>query len=78
MKINEIILFEQPVISSWISDLTLVKGRSGDVTMALGNGRRYLVKGIGSRLYTQWLNAASKGSFWHKNIRNQYQVDRIR
>lgn len=78
MRIDEIILTEQSVISSWIAGLTMVKGRSGDVTMALGNGRRYLVKGVGSQLYQQWLAAPSKGTFWHENIRNQYRVDRIR
>jgi hypothetical protein len=77
MKMSEIIINEVPVISSWISDLTLVKGRSGDVTMALGNGNRYSVKGVGAQLYSQWAAAPSKGIFWHENIKNQFPVIRL-
>lgn len=77
MRIDEIVLFETPVISSWISDLTLVKGPSGDVTMTLENGRRYSVKRLGPKLYNQWVTAPSKGIFWHQQIKNQYRVVRL-
>jgi hypothetical protein len=68
---------EAPVISSWISDLTLVKGASGNVTMALGNGNRYSVKSVGGQLFNAWLQSPSKGKFWHKNIKNKFQVVRL-
>jgi hypothetical protein len=77
MKIDEVVITEKPVISSWISDLTLVRGRSGNVTMTLGNGRKYSVKKVGSKLYNQWLNASSKGMFWHQNIKKNYVVVRL-
>lgn len=75
MRLRELI--EAPVKSSWLSDITLVKGRNGDVTMALENGRRYSVKGVGSRLYYNWVSAPSKGKFWHENIKNKFQVTRL-
>jgi hypothetical protein len=68
---------EAPVISSWISDITLVNDRSGNVTMALGNGNRYSVKSVGSQMFNAWLQAPSKGKFWHNNIKNKFQVVRV-
>lgn len=65
------------VMSSWISSLTLVKNDSGDVTMALGNGYRYSVKGVGRRLFKKWVRSSSKGKFWHKHIKNKYHVERL-
>jgi hypothetical protein len=77
MLLRELILPETPVNSSWISDLTLVKGRSGDVTMALGNGRRYSIKNVGKNMYAKWIVASSKGQFWHQNIKNNFQIVRL-
>lgn len=77
MLLRELMISEKPVISSWISDLTLVKGRTGDVTMSLGNGRRYSVKAVGQDMYNSWIAAASKGKFWHENIKNKFQVIRL-
>ena len=76
MKISEISqqLDEVGVFSSWISDLSLAG--NGDVIMSLLSGRRYVVSGIGEDLFTQWVNAPSKGVFWHSNIKNIYSVTR--
>ena len=68
---------EDPVMSSWITDLTLNSGSSGNVTMALNNGRRYSIQGLGQQLFQAWLQSQSKGKFWHQNIRNQYRVTRL-
>jgi hypothetical protein len=77
MRLKELFLTDASVLSSWISDLTLVNNRSGDVTMALGNGNRYSVKGVGEQLFNNWLAAPSKGKFWHQNIKNKFQVLRL-
>lgn len=77
MKLNEIILKEESVLSSWISDLFLVSGSNGDITIVLGNGRRYSVKNVGNQIYQQWLKSPSKGQFWHKNIKDKYNVERL-
>jgi len=75
MRYREIIC-EEPVQSTWISDLTL-QNNGTDVTMALNTGRRYRVAGIGPTLYNQWVAAASKGRFWHDQIRGVYAVERL-
>lgn len=77
MKIEEIMITEKPVISSWIADLTLTRGRSGNVTMTLGNGRKYSVKKVGTERYYQWINASSKGMFWHQYIKKNHDVVRL-
>lgn len=75
MRLRQIIT-EAPVLSSWIADLTLMNnGR--DVVMALGDGKRYRVNTVGPNLYAQWMQASSKGSFWHDQIKNQYTVTRL-
>ena len=77
MRIDEVIIDEESVISSWISDLTLTNGGSGNVTMALGNGRRYSVRGVGKQLYDAWIAAESKGKFWHQQIKNRFITVRL-
>lgn len=65
------------VMSSWISNLTLVDNNSGDVVMALLNGRRYRVRGVGQNTYDAWVNSGSKGKFWHTNIKLKHRVTRL-
>lgn len=77
MKINEIIIKEVPVISSWIANITRVKGPSRNITMTLGNGKKYSVKNVDNRVYRNWIRAPSKGQFWHQNIKNNYDIERI-
>jgi hypothetical protein len=77
MKFKEFAIAEDPVSSSWIADLTLVNGPSGDITMALGNGRRYRVRRAGEQVYRAWMQAGSKGQFWHSNVKNQFVTVRL-
>lgn len=77
MRLRELTVTEQAVMSSWISDLTRVRGASGDVVMALGNGRRYRVRRVGDQLYSAWLAAGSKGQFWHQQIKNRFVTVRL-
>lgn len=75
MKLRQIIT-EAPVLSSWIADLTLMNnGR--DVVMALGDGKRYRVNTVGPAVYQQWMQAQSKGRFWHERIKQNYAVTRL-
>jgi hypothetical protein len=64
------------VISSWIAELVL-QDNQRDVTMVLGDGKRYRVNRIGPGVYQQWMQASSKGRFWHDRIKNQYTVTRL-
>lgn len=66
------------VMSSWISNLTLVNDDSGDVVMALLNGRRYRVRRVGQNTYDAWVASASKGKFWHTNIKLKHIVRRLK
>lgn len=75
--LTEQLLTEAPVMSSWISDLTLVDDNSGDVVMALLNGTRYRVLGVGPNMYGGWMKSGSKGKFWHNNIKKRYKIRRL-
>lgn len=77
MRLRELTIREDPVLSSWIANITLVKNRSGDVTMRLKNGNTYSVKRVGPELYQAWLTSGSKGQFWHNQIKNNYDVVRL-
>jgi frataxin-like iron-binding protein CyaY len=75
MKIHEA-LTEDPVMSSWINDITLQRNKK-DVTMTLGNGTRYIVNNIGEPNFAAWKAAQSKGQFWHSNIRGTFKVRKL-
>lgn len=74
-SVDEAMLDEQPVLSSWIADITLAN--DGSVTITLGNNRRYSVKSVGDQLYQAWIAAPSKGKFWHQQIKNNHAVVRL-
>lgn len=75
MRLRQIIA-EAPVLSSWIADLTLMNnGR--DVVMALGDGKRYRINTVGPNLYAQWMQAPSKGRFWHDRVKQNYVATRL-
>lgn len=73
MRMREI-LTEEFVISSWIEDLTY---DDPNVIMTLGSGRAYIIDDVDFDLYEDWINALSKGKFWHEYIRGEYLVTRI-
>ena len=73
MKLSEVT--EAPVESSWITDITLAD--DGSVTVALNDGKRYSVEGVGDAVYQQWMNAPSKGKFFHEQIKDNYEVRRL-
>jgi hypothetical protein len=75
-SISENIIKEQPVLSSWIADITLQRNER-DVTMTLGNGKKYKVASVGRPVYTAWVNSDSKGKFWHSNIKRRHRVLRL-
>lgn len=64
------------MISSWIAELVL-QDNNLDVTMVLGDGKRYRVNSVGPAVYQQWMQASSKGRFWHDQIKNNYTVTRL-
>ncbi len=76
MKISEI-LFEKAVESSWISNLTYNRPNRV-LTMRISNGRIYSIPGITRKGFEGWAHSPSKGRYFHHNIKDNYQVSRIR
>ncbi len=76
MRLFELNLDEEAVLSSWIEDLAIDK--DGDVLMSLHSGRSYVIQNLGKDTYQTWISAGSKGKFWHSNIKNNYQVRRVK
>lgn len=74
MKLDEVLLNEQPVFSSWIEDLAY---KQGGVVMTLGSGRVYFVARVKPALFKSWIAAASKGRFWHRQIKERHITTRI-
>lgn len=76
MRIAELLL-EKPVQSTWISDL--VHNRPNrTVTMRLSNGKSFSIPGITRTGFERWVNAPSKGTYFHNFIKNNYQITRLR
>ena len=76
MRLSEIALIEEPVMSSWIEDLTYDEANGGTI-MSLNNGNQYLVNGMSEDDFTFWLESDSKGKHWHAYIRDLHNVDRL-
>ena len=71
------LLNEKPVQSTWISDL--VHNRPNrTVTMRLSNGKSFSIPGITRAGFERWVNAPSKGTYFHNFIKNNYQITRLR
>lgn len=75
MRASEIIN-EKQVMSAWISDLTYNRPNKV-LTMRLSNGNSYSIPGITRQMFERWLKAPSKGFFFHNNIKDAYQVNKI-
>jgi uncharacterized protein YlzI (FlbEa/FlbD family) len=66
-------LNEVAVVSSWIEDLEY---DDGDTYMTLNSGRVYVIKDTLPDVFEDWLEAPSKGKFWHSDIKDMYDVRR--
>lgn len=75
MRLRE--LLEVAVVSSWITDVTLMTDDSGNCVFATQSGNRYRVNSLGEQVYAQWISAPSKGQFFNDVIRDQYVVVRL-
>lgn len=59
---------EVSVISSWIDDLEYDE-ETETVTMTLLNGRMYWFDGIPKEIFDDWIEADSKGQYWHRVVK---------
>lgn len=73
MRLNQI-LTEVAVMSSWIEDLEY---EDDEIIMTLNSGRMYSIAGVPEGMYREWLEADSKGKYWHSDIRDFYRTNRI-
>jgi len=71
------ILNEKPVESAWISDLVYNRPNR-TLTMRLSNGKTFSIPNITRTMFDRWFNSPSKGRFFHDQIRDNYQVNRLK
>lgn len=71
------IFFEEVVESSWIHDITFDPDND-DIILTLLSGAVYRVHDADEDLFDNWLFADSQGKFWHRMIRGQHLVTRIK
>ena len=76
MKASEI-LCEKPVESAWITDLTYNRPNK-IITMRLSNGKSYSIPGATRTTFERWVNAPSKGKFFHERIKDTFRSKRIK
>jgi len=73
MRASEIIR-EEPVASSWITDLDYFvfdNGKPG-VRMRTKGGGEYIIDGVSKADYDRWMRAMSKGKHWWSDIKYFY------
>ena len=68
----EMNLDEEQVFSSWIDEISY--DGNGRVLLLLLSGRQYIVHDVPEEVFEEWLEAPSKGKFWHSDIRDYYIV----
>lgn len=75
--LNEI-LFEKPVDSSWLVDISYNRKTNTARMITQHRGRQtvYYITGISRREFDKWHKAPSQGKYWHKHINGYYDVKR--
>lgn len=66
-------LDEESVFSSWIDELDY---DDGNVIMTLLSGRAYQIRDVPYDVFEEWLQASSKGKFFHSDIKGLYDITR--
>lgn len=69
MRIRD--LYEIPVRSSWLSDLTY---DDNSIILTISTGERYIINGVPETVYNDWVDAKSKGQFFHQKIKNAFTI----
>lgn len=76
MRFHEIYtsLMEEKVNSSWISEMEF---HNGTAFIKLQNGYMYAIHGMAKVTYNMWKKSPSKGKYWHNNIKDVYDMERM-
>lgn len=48
--------------------------KTSDVIITVRDGRRYTVHDVPHAVYKAWVASPSKGQFWHRFIRDRYNI----
>lgn len=70
---------EKRVESSWLYDISYSRKRK-IVQMTVKNGvssSTYYVKGVSRHMFDKWHRSASKGKFFHYNIKGFYNIEKV-
>jgi len=67
---------EAPVQSSWQADLSYNKEEQY-IVMVTNKDARYKISNVPPQVYSNWRRSPSKGKYWHKFIKNNYEIERI-
>jgi hypothetical protein len=70
-------LSEKAVQSTWISNISYNRPNKV-LTMQLSNGKVYSIPNVTRTTFEKWLKSASKGRFFHQNIKGKYNSPRIK
>lgn len=75
MRIRD--LFEAPVDSSWVKDLTYAyPWNLKTVIMTTKVGYKYRILDVPQHVLAKWKKSPSKGQFFHQYIKHNYRVVR--
>lgn len=70
MRLSEVL---NETTSHWIAALEYME-ETGDVVMRTKDGHSYEVNDVPREVYEAWLKAPSAGTFFHQNIKDQYNI----
>lgn len=76
MRASEL-LNEKAVESAWITDLVFNRPNK-TLTMRLSDGKTYSIPNMTRAMFEKWYKSPSKGEFFHNNVKDSYNVKRIR
>ena len=71
------IISEKDIKSSWISAASNNR-KTKTVLWKLNDGKVYQIKGITRNMFDKWHNSNSKGKFFHRYIKDRYDIVRVR
>ena len=69
------IINEADVDSTWLNSLDYNEP-TGDIIMNTAYGLKYRIKKVPAYVFNLWIKAKSKGIFFHRFIKNHYNIVR--
>ena len=57
--------------------LSRQNARDGDIIMVTNKNMRYRIHQVPFNVYRNWRRSPSKGKYWHKFVKNNFEIERI-